>query len=155
MPRSRPTRRDGLIALALAAIAFGAAAQEAPVLGRWLTEDRDGVVETYPCGTEFCGRIVWYAKQGERHRDGNNPDPALRARPICGLQVLGGFKPDGSGGWKDGWAYAPETGKTYRAQLGLRDARTMELRGYVGIPLFGEPQGWARGAGARPPCVTG
>jgi uncharacterized protein (DUF2147 family) len=147
-----------LFALALlAAIARPAAAQEPSAFGRWLTEDGKGVVEMYPCGAELCGKVVWLAEplnpRGAPRTDVMNPDATLRGRPACGLQIMGGFKRRSAAEWQDGWIYAPPSGKTYTAQLKLRDPATMDLRGYVGIPLFGETQVWTRDNQNRPSCA--
>jgi uncharacterized protein (DUF2147 family) len=128
----------------------GAAAQrpDDAVLGRWLTEDREGVVEMFRCENALCGRLVWLKKprdaRGQVPVDAHNPTPALRNRPICGLVILGGFRPSGPGAWSDGWVYDPESGKTYHAELALEGGDRLKLRGYVGIPLFGASQVWTR-----------
>jgi uncharacterized protein (DUF2147 family) len=141
----------------LAGIARPAAAQELSAFGRWLTEDRRGVVEMYPCGAELCGKVVWQAepldKRGVPRTDVMNPDEKLRGRLVCELQIMGGFKRKSAAEWQDGWIYAPPSGKTYTAQLKLRDPATMDLRGYVGIPLFGETQVWTRDNQNRPSCA--
>jgi uncharacterized protein (DUF2147 family) len=72
-----------------------------------------------------------------------NPDPAKRTRELCGLQIGSGFlihTPDEA---RDGTLYDPKTGKTYHGNAKLVGNR-LELRGYVGIPLFGETQTWTR-----------
>jgi uncharacterized protein (DUF2147 family) len=144
MPNCRPTLRRvaGAALLALTA-APAAAADDAALFGRWLTEDRKGVVEFYPCGAEVCGKIVWYDESDSARTDVSNPDPALRSRAVCALQILGGFKPAaGKREWTDGWIYAPKSGKTYTAQMAIEEPGKLRLRGYVGIPLFGETQVW-------------
>ena len=144
---------------ALAAAWSAPSLADAPsILGRWLTEDRLAVVEMAPCGAELCGRVVWIGDKEAPRTDVANPDPALRARPVCDLQILGGFKQAGAdapGEWRDGWIYDPKSGKTYHAKMTLRDAATLDLRGYVGIPLFGETQVWTRDTEARPSCGAG
>jgi uncharacterized protein (DUF2147 family) len=45
----------GVAALSLAILAPGAGAQTPPITGRWLVEDRKGVIEIYPCGDKVCG----------------------------------------------------------------------------------------------------
>lgn len=39
----------------------------------------------------------------------------------------------------------PNNGKVYRSQMRLREGgRSLEVRGYVGVPLFGRSQTWIR-----------
>ena len=101
----------------------------------------------------LCGRIAWLGRpldeNGQERRDGLNPDPALRDRPVLGLQILRdvGAVPDRKGAYRGGRIYDPESGKTYRCTLRLDDDGRLRFRGYVGISLFGRTTIWTR-AGA-------
>lgn len=128
------------------------------LLGVWLTAPGDeggrARVEVRRHGDEYDGRIVWLEQpafptgphQGQPRIDLENPDEALRARPVLGLQILSGMTYAGDGRWSGGTIYDPANGKTYRATLSLDapDDDTLELRGYVGIPLFGRTTTWQR-----------
>lgn len=49
------------------------------------------------------------------------------------------------GRWEDGDILDPDNGKTYRLKLTLSpDGRKLEVRGYIGTPLFGRSQTWTR-----------
>jgi uncharacterized protein (DUF2147 family) len=68
----------------------------------------------------------------------------MKDRPLVGLQILWGFKADGSK-WSGGQVLDPETGRIYRASLALEDGgKRLRLRGYIGIPLLGRTQYWTR-----------
>ena len=136
----------GLAALLLGVLASAAGAQAPSVTGDWLSEDGKGVIEIYPCGDKVCGKLAWLAEpnsDGKPKLDRNNPDPALRQQTLCGLTMLRGFRQIEPNHWGDGLIYNPENGKTYHATLTL-DGNRLKLRGYVGIPLFGETQTWTR-----------
>lgn len=135
-----------LATLSLAILAPGAGAQTPPVAGRWLTEDGKGVIEIYPCADKVCGKLAWLSEpnsNGKPKLDDNNPNKALRTRSLCGLEMLGDFHLTEPNRWGDGWIYNPENGKRYHATMTL-DGNLLKLRGYVGIPLFGETQTWTR-----------
>jgi uncharacterized protein (DUF2147 family) len=104
----------------------------------------------------MCGRILWLKvprnAQGELDKDKRNPNVALRERRLCGLTILWNLQPDGSDGWKDGWFYNPDDGKTYRVMAQLKSNDEIVARIYVGVPLFGKtkvlsrvPQGASAG----------
>lgn len=101
-----------------ATIAVGAAPLQAHggVTGRWLTDDRSGVVEVAPCGTAMCGRLVSVLDPKAPARDVNNPDPKLRQRPLLGIAVLSGLTHEGAS-WSGGHAYDPKAGRSYRAEI--------------------------------------
>jgi uncharacterized protein (DUF2147 family) len=125
--------------------------------GVWLTEDGDGAVEIYDCGEWLCGRVVWQKtalrEDGTPDIDDRNPDPALRDRSICELQIIGALKPSGPAQWGEGWIYDPDSGKTYHANLSREGDDTLRLRGYIGVPLLGATQLWQRASADLPLCA--
>ena len=77
--------------------------------------------------------------------DWRNPDPALRSRKVIGSPVMWGFTQGSDPNTYDnGTIYSGENGKTYTANVSLQPDGRLRLRGYVGIPLFGETQVWTR-----------
>ncbi|MBA3896996.1 MAG: DUF2147 domain-containing protein [Sphingomonadaceae bacterium] len=119
---------------ALAACALAAPAMAAiPVSGKWLTAERDSVIEIGVCGGTLCGHVARILKGppgGKPAVDSNNPDPALRARPIRGLTILSGFTSDGEA-W-EGRIYDPKSGKTYRSKLARNPDGTLKVQGCIG-----------------------
>ncbi|WP_445193607.1 DUF2147 domain-containing protein [Sphingomonas sp. Tas61C01] len=122
-----------LIALAVlgAASTAAAAVSPAPIAGRWVTVEGKALVEIGACGQHVCGRIskVLKVDPSKPTTDTNNPDAALRTRPIVGMVFLTGFAPD-DGRWK-GRIYDPESGKSYRSEL-IRSGNTLKVKGCVG-----------------------
>lgn len=140
------------IALTLPWLGMSAARAEQAATGWWVNGEGTGAIVIAPCGAALCGRIEWIAP-GQPVRDVHNPDPSLRSRPSCGLQMMGGMVPDGSGGWQGGWVYDPTNGKTYKAVMHLAPDGTLRLHGYIGIPLFGRSKTMMRPAAPLTPCV--
>jgi len=142
---------------AVLAVLLACAASAAPApQAVWLTEDGEGAVEIFDCGGSLCGRIVWQKSalraDGSPDIDDRNPDPALRRRPICGLQIIGELTRSDPASWDGGWVYDPDSGKTYHVKLTIEGADTLRLRGYIGIPLLGESQLWRRAPADLPLC---
>lgn len=103
-----------------------------------LIEDCDGLL---------CGRIYWLKKplyRGQPKRDRHNPDAALRDRPLCGLRILTGFQRAEDGTWNDGEVYNPNDGRTFSSTLHLENDGSLQIRGYIGISLFGKTVEWVR-----------
>lgn len=135
---------------ALLLLASSTAALAASAEGEWVTEGDKARVKIAPCagnGQELCGTITWSYRPPEAPADGplldiNNGDPALRSRPIVGLPLLQGFRPDGDDAWDGGTIYDPEGGKTYKSKFRLKGQDTLEVDGCV---LFiCESQTWTR-----------
>lgn len=65
-------------------------------------------------------------------------------KPVQGMTIITGMKKD-SDGWGGGEILDPNNGKVYRSQMKLaEDGRKLEVRGYVGMPMFGRTQTWVR-----------
>ena len=119
-----------------------------------MVESGDARVEIYQgAGGTYEGRLCWLKEPeypagdpeaGKPKRDRENPDKALRDRPIQGLVFMTGFRYDGDGKWKGGKVYDAESGKTYSCKMTLKDRDTLEIRGYIGVSLLGRNQTWKR-----------
>jgi hypothetical protein len=79
-----------------------------------------------------------------------NPDPKLRERPLCGLQIGDGFVEVDAQHARGGHLYDPRSGRTYSGQM-TAEGNLLRLRGYVGLPILGRTEIWAR-ASKPPPC---
>jgi uncharacterized protein (DUF2147 family) len=127
----------GLI-LAAAAPAFAAD----PVEGEWLIQDKSGKVRIAPCPARpdrMCGTTSWI-KDPSKTLDANNPDPALKTRPLLGQPVIRDFKQAARGRWTGGKIYDPKTGKTYDSKLTANGSLKVE-----GCVLFVcQAQTWTR-----------
>ncbi|MDX1506864.1 MAG: DUF2147 domain-containing protein [Woeseiaceae bacterium] len=116
------------------------------VFGTWLTGDGDGWVTITPNGTGLSGVIAGSPNDdAERSTvDDKNPDPELRSRKLIGLELFTGFRFDGDDRWVDGTIYDPNSGKTYRCIITIRDRNTLRVRGYIGFSLLGRTETWTR-----------
>jgi uncharacterized protein (DUF2147 family) len=140
------------IAAGLAAVAIATAgpvrASERELAGRWATEGFGSIVEFRPCaGTspEVCGHIAWLwapAPEGRPRIDRNNPDPALRARPLVGIEIVSGLRETSPGVWTGGRLYNPDDGRTYTGSARLKGG-LLELKGCA-FNLVCRSQTWRR-----------
>lgn len=142
-----------LLAAAVAGLSAQAAFPPTPV-GEWQQfDDRKGdlrsIIRIDLAGGELTGTIV-----KAMLRPGEPPNPtcekcpgAFKDQPIEGLRFMWGLTGTGRS-WDGGRILDPEDGKTYRVKLRLsEDGRTLEVRGYVGVSLFGRTQRWTRAGG--------
>lgn len=144
------------VLILIAGLCLAAPAMAAPdVTGTWITHDGEGAVEIAPCGGTLCGRIVWLksplGEDGKPIRDGNNPDAALRGRPVCGIEVLAGVPPRGDG-WEGGWIYDPEEGARYSVAIAPVDGDTIAVTGFVGMKALGQTFHWHRAPATLTRC---
>jgi uncharacterized protein (DUF2147 family) len=72
---------------------------------------------------------------------------SLHNQRIVGMTILRGLKADESnpGRWARGKILDPHNGKSYHCSIQLsNDANSLNVRGYIGISLFGRSQTWGR-----------
>ncbi len=112
------------------------------ILGEWLNEKQDARFLIYKSNNKYFGKIVWGT--GSETKDVKNPDTKLRSRELVGLTILNNFVFDGKKTWEDGSIYDPKNGKTYDCKLTLTDKNKLDVRGYVGVSLFGRTETWTR-----------
>lgn len=149
-PRGRVCRRrrralTGLLALGFAFASAGQTPDQRPiqVLGNWLTEGRDGIIQiSRAADGSYQGRIVGGDDPGRRND--KDPDPSRRSLTLRGLIIMRGLKYDGDGTWSGGSIYDPDSGRTYRCNLELLDSNRLRLHGYIGFALLGRSQVWTR-----------
>lgn len=146
-PASRLAPYPGLLLAALLCMA-GQARSEQPAhvpTGRWITASGNLEVEVAPCGNALCGTVTRVLA----NRSMSRPGQAMTAqdgRPALGLQILSDFRLDEDQSpprWQ-GRIYNRENGKTYHCLMSMGEGGTLQLRGYVGLPLFGSTQTWTR-----------
>lgn len=118
------------------------------IVGVWETGNGKARVKIDKVGDYYFGRIVWLKEplneEGKPKVDKNNKDVNKRNTPILGLRLVGGFKWEGENRWEGGTIYDPETGNEYKCNITLVDKNTMNIRGYIGISMFGRTDTWKR-----------
>jgi uncharacterized protein (DUF2147 family) len=118
------------------------------VIGVWKNGEGTGMVQIYKKGDKYFGRVVWLKvpndEKGQPRTDINNPDEKLRSRPLKGLENLRDFSYKGDGKWEGGKVYEPKSGNDYACEMKLVDENTLEVRGYIGVSMFGRTDVWKR-----------
>jgi len=137
-------------ALALLLLLLPVAAHAAaPIDGVWLVQEKDAHIRIGIFQGARVGRIVFVRDSldtsGHLRRDHKNPDPALRGHVMRDLVIVSALEPTSrdSTHWK-AKVYDPRNGKTYSAKISLPSPDKLDLRGYVGVSLFGRTAHWTR-----------
>jgi uncharacterized protein (DUF2147 family) len=153
----------GVVVLAIAASATGALAQSpeaaplSPIEGVWASQSQTEITIA-PCEAGYCGTIsrivvpediaaankdALASMSEDQFFDAFNKDPALRTRPIKGLQILtlkAGDKPYVF----DGDIYNPQDGNTYSGYMEIIQPDLIRLNGCVLYNLICKGEDWTR-----------
>ena len=114
------------------------------VLGHWASES--SIFEIFLVNDTLSGEVRALRnplylpdedsdRAGQVRRDDNNPDDELRGRPIIGLAMFSEYQYE-DGQWQ-GKIYDPESGNTYMSRMKINKNGDLEIRGYIGMPMFG------------------
>ena len=119
------------VAVALLACAAAAPALADPV-GVWREKD-GGTIRVYRCGAALCAKIATVQPRldpasGKPRTDKHNEDPSKRNRPLVGVQVLIGMRPDGPAKWS-GRLYDSDRGKVFSGNLVELGPKTIRIEG--------------------------
>ena len=123
-------------------------AESDKIVGVWEVGSGKARVKITKYGDKFGGKIVWLKEptypDGTKKVDKNNPDETKRTTPLLGYNNLLGFSYKGKSEYDGGTIYDPENGSVYNCNISLQDDNTIEVRGYIGVSLFGRTDTWKR-----------
>jgi uncharacterized protein (DUF2147 family) len=123
-------------------------APEDALVGEWWTDNNEGRIRFSkdPDGTLRGTTTCCVPKVSSADHpayDTHNPNPKLRGRSTVGIVLIWKLAYE-EGEYSGGFVYNPRDGKTYRFAAKVIDRDTVKIRGYMGIPLFGQSQIWKR-----------
>jgi uncharacterized protein (DUF2147 family) len=126
------------------------AAELAPT-GLWKTIDDNtgqprGLVRIREVNGQYEGKVERiFPKPGEPlDPKCEKCEGSRRNQPVIGMTILWGMTKQGDE-YQGGEILDPENGKVYRARMRFLDGGTkLDVRGFIGTPLFGRSQIWLR-----------
>lgn len=145
----------------LAVLSFGLAASvglagmaladEGSPVGTWKTiDDKTGKVRSLVRITEVNGELqgkiekIFHGPEEDQNPKCNLCTDARKDQPVIGMVFMNGLKKDGDK-YSGGQILDPNNGKVYKSKMELTDGgKKLEVRGYIGAPLFGRTQVWLR-----------
>ncbi|CAN5397462.1 DUF2147 domain-containing protein [soil metagenome] len=137
-----------IVILFAATCSLWAQAEADAILGVWESGSGKARIKIDKVVDKYFGKIVWLKEpnneEGKPKVDKNNPEEKLRAVPLLGYKMLREFSYKGEKTWEDGTIYDPENGSTYSCTIKMTDENTLEVRGFIGVSLFGRTDEWKR-----------
>ena len=147
-------------ALICATAGAAAADQRTSPVGDWVTIDDDtgkpgALIEITEHRGVLSGRITKLFDPDEPNPICHKCEGSKHNQPLVGLELFWGLKKDGDE-WTGGSVVDPETGNIYKLKLSLSDdGRKLDVRGYLGISLFGRTEQWLRSSSPAAQAAAG
>jgi uncharacterized protein (DUF2147 family) len=138
-------------AAAVALTSLSAWADTASPVGLWKNiDDQTGkpkaLIRITETNGELHGKIekLFRTPKEEQKPKCDKCEGELKDKPIVGMTILSGMKPDGDE-YNGGRILDPGNGKVYKSKMELVDGgKKLSVRGYIGMPLLGRTQTWVR-----------
>jgi len=100
--------------------------------GFWLTTNGESIVQIYKTDNGlYQGRLIWTRDQSDE------------AKKYYGSMILTDFTQINTTLYR-GQVNDPEKQNVYSCTITMRSGNALDLRGYIGIPLFGRTEHWTR-----------
>ncbi len=129
--------------------ALSTSAMASPIEGKWYSfDDRTGAPDSEVTiklvDGELQGHITKVMDpEAEPNAVCTECEGEQENAPILNLQIMSGYSCEGDE-CTDGEILDPRTGMVYSSELKLVDAETLNVRGYIGSPMFGQSKTWKR-----------
>ena len=122
-----------------------------PVVGKWKTIDDEtgkprSVVEITQDGDIFKGHVSEIINPDKPNPTCEKCSGDKKDKPIVGLEIIWDMKETKKDAeWSKGQILDPKNGKSYNCILKIKeDGQKLEVRGFVGLSLFGRSQTWLK-----------
>lgn len=141
----------GILAGLLLAVTGSVWAQANPA-GLWRTiDDESGkeksLVRIVESGGVYTAKVEKITDPAKASEVCEKCSDDRKGQPIVGMTIMRSVKQDAEdkGLWDGGDILDPKNGKVYKVRLKpIEEGKKLEVRGYIGAPLFGRTQTWIR-----------
>ena len=136
-----------LLTTAIASVTSIAFAQSPA--GLWKTVDdatgkEKAIIRITEMGGVFTGKVEKLLDSAKQDSKCDECTDSRKGQPVVGLTIIRNIK-KGESHWEGGDILDAANGKVYRARLTLsEDNKKLDVRGYMGTPMFGRTQTWSR-----------
>lgn len=143
--------KKAAIAFVLATSSVLAMAQATPA-GLWKSIDDDGkteksLVRIVNSGGVLSGKVEKISDPAKADEKCVKCEGDRKDKPILGMTIISGAKQDAEDAdkWTGGEILDPVKGSSYKLVLKTTDGgKKLDVRGYIGSPMFGRTQTWIR-----------
>ncbi|MEO5910552.1 MAG: DUF2147 domain-containing protein [Pelobium sp.] len=112
-------------------------AEDDKIIGKWMSTEKNVMVDVYKVGDEFKAKVIWFDDTDDPSRpmksrlDSNNPKHELKKRKILGMDVLKGLKYNSDKNrWENGVIYDANSGRHWSSIVYFNDEGQLEVKGY-------------------------
>ncbi len=120
------------------------------ICGKWMSSERNLIVQVYREGQEFRAKVVWFknidnSRAMEEWTDKRNPEASLRNRKLIGMSILRDLDYiSGSNSWEKGKIYDAKNGREWDASAYINKEGQLKVTGYWHFKFIGRTMTFTR-----------
>ncbi len=115
------------------------------IIGKWMSEQKNCIVQVYKNGDEFGAKLVWFDDADDKTKpmntrtDFKNPNVSLRNRKLIGMDVVDNltYNP-ASNSWENGLIYDASNGRTWSSVASMTNDGLLKVTGYWHFKFLGK-----------------
>ena len=107
------------------------------ILGKWISDEKNLIVEVYKLGNKYNAKILWFRPVDAKTKvvyktyDIHNPDVKLQSRKIVGIDVVQNLiYNEHNHQWEEGIIYDATLGRQWSAYAHLSPKEILIVKGY-------------------------
>ena len=121
------------------------------ILGKWLSEEKNVMVQVYKNGDKYAAKLIWFDDSDDKSKpmnsriDYKNPDPTLRNRKLLGMEVVDNlaYNPQ-TNSWENGMIYDAKNGRTWSSAASITNEGVLKVTGYWHFKFIGKTMTFKR-----------
>lgn len=120
------------------------------ICGKWISSEKNIIVQVYRDGNVFKGKLVWFdnvdtSKAMDEWTDAHNPDAALRNRKLIGMNILSNlYYIPKTNSWENGKIYDAKAGREWSASVYINAEGLLKVTGYWHLKFIGRTMTFTR-----------
>jgi uncharacterized protein (DUF2147 family) len=121
------------------------------ICGKWISEEKNVIVQVYKAGNEYNAKLVWFDDADDHSKpmnsrvDYKNPDKKLQNRKLIGMEVVDNltYNP-ATNSWENGIIYDAKSGHNWSSAAYITDEGLLKVTGYWHFKFLGKTMTFKR-----------
>ncbi|MEX8546361.1 MAG: DUF2147 domain-containing protein [Mucilaginibacter sp.] len=121
------------------------------ILGKWMSEEKNVMVQVYKNGDKYAAKLIWFDDSDDKSKpmnsriDYKNPNSALRNRKLLGMEVVDNlaYNPQ-TNSWENGMIYDAKNGRTWSSAASITNEGVLKVTGYWHFKFIGKTMTFKR-----------
>ena len=128
-----------------------AVAPQDKICGKWISTEKNVIVQVYKTGNEFNAKLVWFDDSDDKTKpmntrvDYKNPNKSLQTRKLLGMEVVDNLTYNAdTNSWENGIIYDAKSGHNWSSAAYIDQQGLLKVTGYWKFKFLGKTMAFKR-----------